>query len=248
MKDLKGKTVWMTGGGGDLATSAAKLFLQEGACVVLTVSSEEKIPLTRERYPEAADCLEVVKGDVRILEEMEAAAKRTVERFGSLDILVTCAGAIRHAPIDEMSMKDWQDIVDINLTGTFCACKAAVPFMKRQGGGRIVNVSSIAGRTGRPGNGVNYAASKAGVDGLTKLLAAQLAPFHINVNGVAPGPMKGSMFQRMTPEQQAASGKNVPLGRIGELEEVAWAIRYLVSEEAAWITGAILDVNGGMYM
>ena len=243
---LQDKVALITGGGGDLASATAKLFLQEGAKVVLTVSKEEKVSSTRARY-DADQSVEVVKADVRILEDMENAAAFAVQTFGRLDILVTCAGAIRHGQIDEMTMDDWNQIVDVNLTGTFCACKAVVPIMKRQHYGKIVNVSSIAGRTGRPGNGVNYAASKAGVDGITRLLATQLAKYNITVNGIAPGPMRGKMFDSMPPERQALSNSNVPLGRIGELDEVAYGILYMSSDDSSWTTGAILDINGGLF-
>ena len=183
--------------------------------------------------------------DVRRQETCDAAVAAVVTRWGKVDTLVATAGIIRHMPIDEMGEKDWQDVVDINLGGVFRACKAVVPGMKERKYGRIVIISSIGGRTGR-NVGVNYAASKAGVNGLAINLGYNLAPWNITVNTVAPGPLKGKMFSSMPQEQQDSLAAGVPLRRIGELSDVAAAVAYLGSDDAAWTTGEVLDVNGGL--
>lgn len=246
---LQDKVALLTGGAGEMATAAAKKMVEEGASVVLSVLNERERSEAMACYAEFAgrDRVRYVIGDVRCYGDMERAVAYTLEEFGRVDILVTCAGAIRHGQIDEMSVEDWQFIIDVNLTGAFNACKAVVPAMKRRGYGRIVNISSIAGRTGRPGNGVNYTAAKAGVIGMTQVLATQLARWGITVNAVAPGPLRGKMFASMTPEQQADACKASPLGRLGEMDEIAYALLYLASDEAAWTTGEVLDVNGGMF-
>lgn len=170
---------------------------------------------------------------------------KTIERWGKVDALVATAGIIRHLPIDEMSEKDWQDVIDINLSGVFHACKAVVPSMKERRYGRIVLISSIGGRTGR-NVGVNYAASKAGVNGIAINLAYTLAPWNITVNSVAPGPLKGRMFESMPKDRQESLAAAIPLKRLGELADAAAAVAYLASDDAAWTTGEVLDVNGGL--
>lgn len=186
--------------------------------------------------------------DARSYEGIEAAVKSALDEFGRIDILINCAGILIHKPIDVLTVKEWQDVIDINLTGIFNSCKAVTPGMKEKKYGRIVNISSIGGRTGRPGVGVNYAAAKAGIVGLTQTLARELAPWNITANVVAPGPLKGRMFFGM--EQHLIDGliKNIPLGRVGEMDEIAYAILYLASDEAGWTTGEVLDVNGGAYI
>lgn len=246
---LQDKIVFFTGGAGEMATAAAQKMAEQGAKVVLGVLDEREHESAAAQYTNFAHrgSIRFVTGDVRSYDDMQRAVQYTVGEFGRLDALVTCAGAIRHGPIDEMSVADWQLIIDINLTGVFNICKAVVPVMKQQRYGRIVNVSSIAGRTGRPGNGVNYTAAKAGVIGMTQVLATQLAAWNITVNAIAPGPLRGKMFDSMTPEQQAASCKAAPLGRLGEMDEIAYGLLYLASDEAAWTTGEVLDINGGMF-
>ena len=145
-----------------------------------------------------------------------------------------------------MSDEDWQAVIDVNLTGVFHSVKSVVPIMKKQRQGHIVLISSIGGRTGRPGVGVNYAASKAGVNGMAMNLAYALGPWNINVNSIAPGPLKGRMFLTMKPEQVEKLSSGCPLGRIGEMSDIAAAIAYLGSDEASWTTGEVLDVNGGL--
>ena len=163
-----------------------------------------------------------------------------------LDTLVATAGIIRHCPIDEMTEAQWQDVVDINLTGVFHAVKSVVPSMKERKYGHIVVISSIGGRTGRPGVGVNYAATKAGVNGLVMCLGYELGPWQITVNSVAPGPLKGKMFAGMTQDRIESLSAGIRLQRMGELSDVAAAIAYLGSDDAAWTTGEVLDVNGGL--
>ena len=161
-------------------------------------------------------------------------------------MLVATAGILRHFPIDEMTEQQWQDVVDINLTGVYHSVKAVVPVMKEQKYGRIVLISSIGGRTGRPGVGVNYAATKAGVNGIAMCLGYELGPWNITVNSVAPGPLKGKMFLSLSQDKVDKLSAGVRIPRLGELDDIASAIAYLGSDDASWTTGEVLDVNGGL--
>lgn len=160
--------------------------------------------------------------------------------------MVTTAGILRHHPIDELTEDDWKDVIDINLTGTYHSVKSLIGHMKERRYGRIVLISSIGGRTGRPGVGVNYAAAKGGIVGMTQLLGFELGPWNITVNCVAPGPIGGGMFASLPAENREKLLQGIRLGRIGTFEDVASAIAYLGSDDASWTTGEVLDVNGGL--
>lgn len=183
--------------------------------------------------------------DVRRYEDCSAVVTAVENRWGPVDTLVATVGIIRHCPIEEMSEKDWQDVLDINLTGVYHAVKSVVPSMKSRKYGHIVVISSIGGRTGRE-VGVNYAATKAGINGLVINLGYALGPWNITVNSVAPGPLKGKMFSTMSQERIDTRSAGIRIPRLGELSDVAAAVAYLGSDAAAWTTGEVLDVNGGM--
>lgn len=245
---LKDKIAMFVGGGSDIATAAALKFIEEGATVVLVDCDISAFERTTDAYAGQEKKVRKYVVDVRDYEKIKEVVKNTSTEFGRIDILVNCAGILIHKPIDVLSVKEWQDVIDINLTGIFNSCKAVTPCMKEKKYGRIVNISSIGGRTGRPGVGVNYAAAKAGIVGLTQTLAKELAPWTITANVIAPGPLKGRMFFGMEQHLIDALIKNIPLGRVGEMDEIAYAILYLASDEAAWTTGEVLDVNGGAYI
>ena len=241
------KVVFISGGGSEMATVTTKELLKEGAKVFLTdidENSMEKIINDNKQYIENT-CYYVA--DITSYNEMVEATKHAVKKYGRIDVLINCAGIIKHYPIDEMAIDDWNSVINVNLTGMFNACKAVVPELKKNNYGRIVNISSISGRTGRH-VGVNYAAAKAGVIGLTQTLAKELGPWDITANAIAPGPLKGKMFLTMRPELIKALEKGSPLGRIGEMKDIAGAIKYLASDEASWVTGEVLDINGGMFI
>ena len=248
MERYQDKVVLITGAG-DVAEAAAKRLLCEGAKVAFSDFSQEALDaaisgLKAEGWD--GERLMGIKCDVRRYEECEAAANAVLARWGQIDTLVATAGIIRHCPIDEMTEAQWQDVVDINLTGVFHAVKSVVPSMKERKYGHIVVISSIGGRTGRPGVGVNYAATKAVVNGLVMCLGYELGPWQITVNSVAPGPLKGKMFAGMTQDRIESLSAGIRLQRMGELSDVAAAIAYLGSDDAAWTTGEVLDVNGGL--
>lgn len=248
MERYKDRAVLITGAG-DIAGATAKRMLLEGARVALTDFSAEALEQAASALREAgwgADRVLTVQGDVRNLADCEAAASAVRDKWGRVDVLAATAGILRHVPIDEMTEQQWQDVMDINLTGVYHSVKAVVPMMKEQNYGRIVLVSSIGGRTGRPGVGVNYAATKAGVNGMAMCLGYELGPWNITVNSVAPGPLKGKMFLSLSQDKVEKLSAGVRIPRLGELSDIAAAIAYLGSDDAAWTTGEVLDVNGGL--
>ena len=248
MERYTDKTVLITGAG-DIAGAAARRLLAEGARIALTDFSQEALiqaadSLAAEGW--GTDRVAGVRADVRRLEDCAAAAAAVKEKWGRIDVLVATAGILRHFPIDEMTEAQWQDVIDINMTGVYHAVKAVVPLMKEQNYGRIVLISSIGGRTGRPGVGVNYAAAKAGVNGMAMCLGYELGPWNITVNSVAPGPLKGKMFLSLSQDKVDKLSAGIRIPRLGELEDIAAAIAYLGSDDASWTTGEVLDVNGGL--
>jgi len=233
-------------GGGDVGVQTAKRFLKEGAQVIIV--TDRIPPLMQQALDEINDpsLLKAVIGDVRDLAQMQAAAEDVVREYGKIDILFTTAGVIRHKPIHEMTAEDWSFVMDINMTGVFNICKAVVPHMKERQYGRIIHVSSLGGRTGRP-IGVNYAASKAGVIGLTMTLSYELGPDNITVNAIAPGPLFGSMLADSPAEYIDQLKQGARIFRLGKPEEVAGCAAFLAGPDAGWITGEVLDMNGGLY-
>jgi len=170
------------------------------------------------------------------------------KRFGRIDILVNNAGIIRRGTIETVTEEDWDRVIEVNLKGTFNCCKAVAEIMKSQKYGKIVNVSSIAGKMGDITSAPGYGPSKAGVDALTKTLARQLAKYGINVNAVAPHAIETEMSAQWSEERRKEIIASIPLGRLGKPEDVANAVLFLASDEASFITGEILDVNGGALM
>jgi len=248
MDRFVGKTVVITGSG-DMGIAAAARFIEEGANVVLADLSEEALnSCEKELTAKGLDVSKVktVVCDVRKIEDCYKVTKFAREHFEKIDVLVTTAGILKHSPVEDMPEEDWSCVLDVNLTGTFHSVKATVPVMKAQKYGRIVLISSLGGRKGRPGVAVNYAASKAGVVGLTMALAEELGAWNITVNSIAPGPLRGKLARSQGPEAQERLNAGIPLKRIGELDEVASAIAFLASDESAWTTGEVLDINGGL--
>lgn len=184
--------------------------------------------------------------DVRIYRDCCVAVQKGVEWFGKIDILVTTAGILRHHPIDLLTEKDWKDVVDVNLTGTYNSVKSVAGHMKDRRYGRIVLISSIGGRTGPSGVGVNYAATKGGVVGMTQLLGYELGPWNITVNWCGPRPHRRRyVYLPFLPKSRSRAGGD-PAGTVGTFDDVAAAVAYLGSDDASWTTGEVLDVNGGL--
>lgn len=244
---FENKVALITGSGG-MGRAVALRLLSEGGNVILTDLFAENL---QKQMSEMIDLgyesrVLPLQFDVRELESCCDAVQKGIEHFGKVDILVPTAGILRHHPVDELSEEDWKDVIDINLTGTYHMVKALVSHMKRRKYGRIVLVSSIGGRTGRPGVGVNYAAAKGGIVGMTQLLGYELGPWNITVNCVAPGPISGGMFASLPKQEQEKLLNGVRLGRPGSFDDVAAAVAYLGSDDASWVTGEVLDINGGL--
>jgi len=244
MFDLTGKSALVTGASGGIGADIARSLHAAGATVGL--SGTRTAPL-EELAAELGDRAHVLPCNLSNPEEVETLVKRAVEAMGSLDILVNNAGITKDGLVMRMSDEDWQSVIDVNLTATFRLCRAAIRGMMKARWGRIVNISSVVGQTGNAGQ-VNYAASKAGMVGLSKSLAAEVASRGITVNCVAPGFIETAMTDKLNDQQRAGILTAVPAGRMGTPAEIAAAVLYLASPEAGYVTGATLHVNGGMAM
>jgi 3-oxoacyl-[acyl-carrier protein] reductase len=244
MFDLTGKTALITGASGGIGAEIARVLHDAGAVVGLSGTRLEPLQALAGELGARAHVLLCNLGDPA---SVEALVKQAVEAMGSVDILVNNAGITKDGLAMRMSDEDWQSVIDVNLTATFRLCRAAIRGMMKARWGRIVNISSVVGTTGNAGQ-VNYAASKAGMVGLSKSLAAEVASRGITVNAVAPGFIATAMTDKLNDAQRTAILGVVPAGRMGEPAEIAAAVLYLASTEAAYVTGATLHVNGGMDM
>jgi 3-oxoacyl-[acyl-carrier protein] reductase len=243
---LKDKVCLITGAARGLGEAIARRFLDAGARLMLwDLNGEAAEKLAVSLDPSGRRVL-AQRVDVTAEGEVQAAMDQAVEHFGRIDVLVNCAGIIKHLPIEQMSLEAFESVLRVNLTGTFLCCRAVVPVMKKQGKGKIVNIASLGGRTGRPGIGVNYAASKAGVIGLTQTLAREAGLAGIYVNAIAPGPILTEMTKQVAPEVFARWNAGKAVNKDGLPEDVAAAALFLASDQSDWITGATLDVNGGI--
>lgn len=244
MFDLTGKTALITGASGGIGGDIARQLHASGATVGLSGTRVEPLEALAAELGERAHVLPCNLSDMAAV---DALPKQAVEAMGSVDILVNNAGITRDNLFMRMSDDQWQSVIDVNLTATFKLCKGVLRGMMKARWGRIVNISSIVGATGNPGQ-ANYAASKAGMIGMSKSLAYEVASRGITVNAVAPGFIRTAMTDKLTDDQKAAILTQIPAGRMGELGEIASAVLYLASVEAAYLTGTTLHVNGGMAM
>ncbi|NDW47620.1 3-oxoacyl-ACP reductase FabG [Ruegeria sp. PrR005] len=244
MFDLTGKNALITGASGGIGGAIARALHAAGASVVLSGTRVEPLQALADELGERAHVLTCNLSDMAAV---EALPKQAAEVLGSVDILVNNAGITRDNLFMRMSDDEWQSVIDVNLTATMKLCKGVLRGMMKARWGRIVNISSVVGAIGNPGQG-NYAASKAGVIGMSKSLAYEVASRGITVNAVAPGFITTAMTDKLTDDQKSGLLAQVPAGRMGSPEEIAAAVLYLASQEAAYVTGATLHVNGGMAM
>ena len=243
--DLSGKTALITGAGQGLGASTAMLLAVAGANTVINYFRDEEgknAGQAEETAREIGDRAMVFAADVRDASAVSVMFNQTIDRFGSVELVVNNAAVIRDRTIGKMSRDEWQDVIDINLTGTFNVCREAA--RRIADGGRIVNLSSISATIGFYGQ-TNYAASKAGIMGLTRSLSRELAARRITVNAVAPGVVLTEMGLTIPEKVRGEMLKEVPLGRFGEPHEIAGAVLFLCSDLASYITGQVIHVNGG---
>lgn len=244
MFDLTGKTALVTGASGGIGGAIARALHGAGATVGLSGTRTEPLEALAAELGERAFVLPCNLSDPAAV---EALPKQAAEVMGGVDILVNNAGITRDNLFMRMSDDEWQSVLDVNLTATFKLCKGVLRGMMKARWGRIVNISSVVGATGNPGQG-NYAAAKAGLVGMSKSLAYEVASRGITVNAVAPGFVATAMTEKLTEDQKAAILAQVPAGRMGDPDEIAAAVLYLASPQAGYVTGTTLHVNGGMAM
>jgi 3-oxoacyl-[acyl-carrier protein] reductase len=245
---LKDRVAIITGGARGIGKAIGSAFVREGAKVCLVDVDQGKLETTKNEIRKSREEILALTCNITKSADVQATMNQVQKTFGRIDILVNNAGIIRRGTIETVTEEDWDRVIEVNLKGTFNCCKAVAGIMKQQGYGKIVNVSSIAGKMGDITSAPGYGPSKAGMDALTKTLARQLAPYRINVNGVAPHAIETEMSAQWSEERRKEIIASIPLGRLGKPEDVAQAVLFLVSDDASFITGEILDVNGGALM
>jgi 3-oxoacyl-[acyl-carrier protein] reductase len=244
MFQLSGKTALITGASGGIGSAIAKNLSQQGAHVVLHGTRAGRL---EELASEIGSNVFVVTANLSDRDAVGGLVAEAAKATGAIDILVNNAGITRDNLFMRMKDEEWDDVLEVNLTSSMLLCRSAIRAMMKARWGRIISISSIVGVTGNPGQ-TNYAASKAGMIGFSKSLAAEVASRGITVNIVAPGFIETPMTDELTDEQKQKLLANVPAGRLGSSQEVAAAVSFLASEEAAYMTGSTLHVNGGMAM
>ncbi len=244
MFDLEGKNALVTGASGGIGAAIAKSLHAAGATVAL---SGTRVDPLQALAVELGGRAHVVPCNLSDAEAVNALPKQAADAMGSVDVLVNNAGITRDNIFMRMSDEEWSSVLEVNLTSTMRLCKGVIRGMMKARWGRIVNISSVVGATGNPGQ-ANYAASKAGMVGMSKSIAYEVASRGITVNCVAPGFITTAMTDKLNDEQKSGILSQVPAGRMGDAEEIAAAVLYLSSPEAAYVTGTTLHVNGGMAM
>ncbi|HYB43736.1 MAG TPA: SDR family NAD(P)-dependent oxidoreductase [Candidatus Methylomirabilis sp.] len=248
--DFSGQVALVTGGASGIGRGVAEAFARSGAWVWTVDVDGAKNELAARQLHEGGGRAVALSGDVTDAAQVAAVFDRLLAGAGRLDVLVNCAGGFwKQLSVEETSEEEWDRIVDLNLKSAFLCARAAIPIMRRQGSGRIVNVGSIAGVTYLPGTSPPYAAAKAGVHSLTRVLAGELGRHGVTVNAIAPGTTASERVVAVrSPEQLEAIGKTTAVGRIGEIGDMVGWILFLASEEAGYLTGQTLSVNGGRLM
>ena len=242
------KVALITGATRGIGKEIALTLAEAGYNIALNYrkENEELEKLKNEIKEKGVECLTVC-GDVSNFEEVEKFVKEIIEKFGKIDVLVNNAGITKDMLLMRMKKEDFESVIDVNLVGTFNVTKNVISYMMKARTGRIVNISSVVGISGNAGQ-TNYSASKAGIIGFTKSLAKEVASRNINVNAVAPGFIETSMTEVLKEEIKEEIAKTIPLKRMGKAKDVANLVKFLVSEDSSYITGQVINVDGGMVM
>ncbi len=244
---LKDKVAVVTGGAQGIGKAVALLLAEQGADLVISDINFEKAEETAKQIETLGRKSMAVRANVALTDEVEKMVLAILERFGRIDILVNNAGIARDKLLLRMTEEDWDLVLDINLKGTFNCTKTVIRYMSKQRSGKIVNIASVVGEMGNAGQ-ANYSASKAGVIGLTKTVAREFASRGINVNAIAPGYIVTPMTDALPEKAKEELKRLIPMERLGQPEDVAQAVLFLVSEASNYITGQVINVNGGIYM
>jgi 3-oxoacyl-[acyl-carrier protein] reductase len=244
MFDLSGKNALITGASGGIGGSIAKILHRAGANVALTGTRSGPL---EELASQLGDNAHVLLCNLSDMAAVDILPKQAMEVLGGVDILVNNAGITRDNIFMRMSDEEWQSVIDVNMTATMKLCKGVLRGMMKARWGRIINISSVVGATGNPGQ-ANYAASKAGMVGMSKSLAYEVASRGITVNAIAPGFIATAMTEKLNDDQKSKIMQQIPAGRMGDAQDIAAAALYLASVEAGYLTGTTMHVNGGMVM
>jgi 3-oxoacyl-[acyl-carrier protein] reductase len=245
---LANRVAIVTGAGGGIGRCIALTFAREGAHTVAVDIDRRSAERTADEVANAGGRAVAQCADVSSNEDVQRVVRETVQEFRRIDIVVNCAGIYQIGTIEDIGEDDWDRFLAVNLKGVFLFCKAVIPIMRSLGGGSIVSLSSLSGRTKSTLAAPHYVASKAGVIGLTMCLAAQSAAYGIRVNCIAPGPIDTDMLRVLSREQAEAVRQTIPLGRMGNVEDVANVALFLASDASGFITGQTINVNGGSFM
>ncbi|MDC4232482.1 3-oxoacyl-ACP reductase FabG [Actinomyces sp. B33] len=237
----------VTGSGRGIGQAIAERLADDGMRLIIADIDDDTARQTAERMTASGRTAHGIGLDVASPESVARAVAETTDRFGPIRVLVNNAGIVSNTPWEDTGLDEWNTVLAINLTGTMLMTHAVLPVMRDAGCGRVINIVSLAGRNGGVSVGPAYAASKAGVIGLTRHYAGKVARDGITVNAVAPGTTATAMASRFTPEQMAAINDSIPVGRLGRVDEIAAAVSYFAGPHAGFTTGAVLDVNGGMH-
>ncbi len=243
--NFNGQTALITGAGRGIGKTIAVKLAESGLDIAIADMNPVSDDVLREIEEYGTKCL-AFQLDVTDVESVDSVVKKIIDETGGIHILVNNAGITKDNLFMRMKPEQWSQVIDVNLNGVFHVTKAVIRTMVKQHSGRIINISSVVGFSGNPGQ-VNYSSTKSGLIGFTKSLSREVGTRGITVNAVAPGFINTAMTQALNESQQQAILSQIPLGRMGEAEDIANAVAFLASEEASYITGTVLHVNGGMY-
>ena len=249
MKKIKNRVALITGAGSGIGKTIALKFAREGANIAIVDINHDASKEVLRKIKAMGSKAIFIACDVTDETQVKQAVATTIKELGALHILVNNAGISSQKEIDQISLAEWNHVIAVNLTGPFLITKAALPYLKKAGKiGRVINMGSLAGQIGGISVGIHYTASKGGIMSITKQLAKILAPFEVTVNNISPGTTDTPLVKNFSEESKRALAKQIPLGRFGQPDDIACTALFLASDDAQFITGATINVNGGMYI